>query len=191
MTTDDRSFDRDLLRKISGGDEEAFRLFFDTHYDRANRFVSYFVRNHDVRNELVSDVFFSIWQNRAKLPGIDNFNAYFYTSIRNRALDHIRKEKGTLPGEPLEIGFVSNEKTPEELLLNEELHRKVAQAIEELPERCRLIFLMAKSEGLKYREVAEILNISEKTVNAQMVIALKKLGEALLGYLRLLVMFPV
>lgn len=191
ITSDEKSFDRNLLRKISEGNHDAFRLFYDTHYPRANRFVSYFIKNHDIRDELVSDVFFNIWQNREKLPGIANFNAYFYTSIRNRALDHIRKSKGSVTEEPLEIGFVTNVNTPEELLLNEELHRKVAEAIEELPERCKLIFLMAKSEGLKYREVAEILNISEKTVNAQMVIALRKLGDALLNYLRMVVLFPV
>ncbi len=65
--------------------------------------------------------------------------------------------------------MASSDLTPEEIYINEELVLAIQSAINELPERCKLIFLMAKEEGLKYREIAEILSISEKTVNAQIV----------------------
>jgi len=81
------------------------------------------------------------------------------------------------------IGIVAKNENPEEIVLNEELRHEIEKSIKELPERCRLIFLMAKEEGLKYREIAEILSISEKTVNAQMVTAIKRIGETLKKYL--------
>ena len=76
-----------------------------------------------------------------------------------------------------------SDESPEEIQINKELNEIINSAINELPERCRLIFLMAREEGLKYREIAEVLSISEKTVNAQMVTAIKKLTASLKKYL--------
>ena len=86
--------------------------------------------------------------------------------------------------EEIPLGIASADDTPEEQLLSEELCKAITQAVNQLPERCKLVFLMAKEQGLKYKEIAKILQISEKTVNAQMVIALKKLNLIMRQYMK-------
>lgn len=170
-----------ILKRISENDPYAFRLFYDKFYIQIYRFASYFIKNNETKEEIISDVFFSIWQNRLELLNIDNIVAYLFTITRNRALYYINKSKNieSLIIDDIPLGMASSDLTPEEIYINEELVLAIQSAINELPERCKLIFLMAKEEGLKYREIAEILSISEKTVNAQIVIAIKKLAYIL------------
>lgn len=169
-----------LINRIAEGDNEAFRIFYDRYYLNLYRYTSYFVKNTDVREEIVSDVFFNFWLNRKKNPEIKNLEGFLYTIVRNTALSYMNNKQDTV----VEINEhhhekLSDVKTPEDTIIDEELTVAIKNAIDELPERCRLIFLMAREEGLKYREIAELLSISEKTVNAQMVLAIKKLSKSL------------
>lgn len=169
-----------LLYKIAGGDEEAFRIFYDSYYLQVYRFASYFADSSLLIEEVVSDVFCIIWEYRKKLSEIDSFDKYLYTITKNRALYYLRKEsKITFTELEAVSNTLSDDIDPEYIATDRELTTSLKQAIDELPERCRLIFLMAREEGLKYKEIAEILSISEKTVNAQMVIAIKKLSKRL------------
>ncbi|MDH6341373.1 RNA polymerase sigma-70 factor (family 1) [Parabacteroides sp. PFB2-12] len=169
-----------LLERIAAGDHDSFRLFYDRYYLQVYRFASYLVDSPLLIEEIVSDVFCIIWENRKKLATIDHFEAYLYTITKNKALYYLRMENKVFLTE-LESVYeqLSHEETPEQLAVDEELSLSLKEAIDELPERCRLIFLMAREEGLKYREIATILSISEKTVNAQMVLAIKKLTKRL------------
>jgi len=169
-----------LLLQIADDDNEAFRLFYDRYYLQVYRFVSYFVDSSLLKEEIVSDVFCIIWQNRKRLSGIDSFEAYLYTIAKNRAFYYLKNEnKVTMADLDSISDTLSSEVDPEYLTIDKELTVSLKQAIDELPERCRLIFLMAREEGLKYKEIAGILSISEKTVNAQMVLAIKKLAKRL------------
>lgn len=169
-----------LLRKIAQDDNEAFRLFYDSYYLRVYRFASYFADSSLLIEEIVSDVFCIIWQNRKKLSLIESFEKYLYTITKNRAFYYLRKEnKITFTELDSVSDTLSHDVNPEYLTIDNELAVSLKEAIEELPERCRLIFLMAREEGLKYKEIAEILSISGKTVNAQMVLAIKKLSKRL------------
>ena len=125
--------------------------------------------------------------NQKNLEKIENIEAYLYTITRNRALYYLNQssQDNTISIEHLAIGYSAHNETPESIVIMEELKQAINDAVAELPERCKLIFLMAKEEGLKYKEIAQILSISEKTVNAQMVTALQKLGKALRKYLYL------
>lgn len=171
-----------LLKRISkNNDQDAFRLFYEHYYLRVYRFSSYFVKSSQLVEEVVSDVFYAIWQNRKKLVGIDNFEGYLFTIIRNRAFFYLKKENRFSFGE---IDQTSKERVfhhedPEYLAIDKEFTSAFDKAVADLPERCRTIFLMARGEKLKYKEIAEILGISEKTVNAQMVLAIKKLSKRL------------
>lgn len=176
-----------LLLNIANDEEEAFRRLYDLFYLRIFRFTSYFVKSAELKEEIVSDVFLSIWQNRYDLLKIENFEAYVYTIARNRALYYLKQKKNQLfENDPDGKFEIITEKSPENELIDSELRGAIESAINNLPERCRLVFLMAKEEGLKYREIADILSISEKTVNAQMVTAIKKLGESLKRYLSMI-----
>lgn len=169
-----------LLKQIAAGDNDAFRLFYDRYYLQIYRFASYFVDSSLLIEEIVSDVFCIIWQRREKLSQIDFFERYLYTITKNKAFYYLRNEsKITLTElDPLSAQF-ADEEDPEYLVVDKELTVSLKEAVDDLPERCRLIFMMAREEGLKYKEIAEILSISEKTVNAQMVLAIKRLTKRL------------
>jgi RNA polymerase sigma-70 factor (family 1) len=170
-----------LLKRISESDAEAFRNFYDLFYIRLYRFSGYFVKSDQLKEEIVSDVFFSVWQGRKNLVDVLNIESYLYKSIRNRSLYYINhaKNDNLIDLAQLPIDFQFHNDTPENITISNEAILAIRKAIADLPDRCRLIFLMAKEEGLKYKEIAQILSISTKTVNAQMVVAIKKLSEAL------------
>jgi RNA polymerase sigma-70 factor (ECF subfamily) len=177
-----------LLKRIAEDDSKAFQLFYDNYYIQIYRFTSYYIKREEIREEIVSDVFLTIWQNRRNLENINNIKAYLYTVTRNRALYFINNSKDSknVAIDEIPLGITSEYETPEEKILNRELSDTIKEAIEKLPDRCKLIFLMAKEENLKYKEIAQVLSISEKTVNAQMVIALKKLSEKIKKYIYIL-----
>lgn len=169
-----------LLKRIASDDETAFRQFYNHYYLQVYRFASYFVDPALWVEEIVSDVFCIIWQNRKKLSLIVSFEKYLYTITKNRAFYYLRKEnKAAFTELDTLAETLSDSENPEYLTIDKELSVSLKEAIDELPERCRLIFLMAREEGLKYKEIAEILSISEKTVNAQMVLAIRKLSKRL------------
>ena len=173
-----------LLKRISEDNSGAFSKLFDLYFSRVFQFASYFIKSEEICKEVTSDVFISLWNNRKKLMEILNFDAYLYKITKNKALDYIdkvsRQPKFT-PDLPVEIH--SYQGSPEDQLLIKELEEAINQSISYLPERCKIIFLMAREEGLTYHEIADILSISEKTVNAQMVTAIRKMGEALKKYM--------
>lgn len=170
-----------LLQKIAIGDNDAFRTFYDHYYLQLFRFSSYFVKSFQLVEEIVSDVFCTIWQNRKKIPEIENFEGYLYTIVKNKALYYLSHENKLSVTEidSIQKDILFDEDTPESLAIDKEFTISFKKALDDLPERCRLIFRMAREEGLKYKEIAKILNISEKTVNAQMVLAIKKLSKQL------------
>jgi RNA polymerase sigma-70 factor (ECF subfamily) len=141
------------------------------------------VKSPQVVEEIVSDVFCSIWQHRNKITEIDNFEGYLYTITKNRALYYLKHDNKILLTD-LDLDLISDEisshdENPEFMAIDNEFSIAFKNAVDELPEKCRLIFLLAREERLKYKEIAEKLSISEKTVNAQMVLAIKKLAMRL------------
>lgn len=172
-----------LLRKIATGDNDAFRSFYDRYYLQIYRFASYFVKSSQIVEEIVSDVFCTIWQYRKKIIEIDNFEGYLYTITKNKALYYLKNDHKAILTD-VDLDTISDEmllhnENPEYIAIDKEFSVAFRNAIDKLPERCRLIFLMAREDKLKYKEIAEKLSISEKTVNAQMVSAIKKLSERL------------
>lgn len=176
-----------LMKKITEDDSDAFQEFYNLFYIKTYRVSGYFVKSDELKEEIVSDVFFSVWLSRKNLVKIENIEAYLYIITRNRALYYLKNTSHEISIEHIPIGYSFDDETPESIAITRELKQALNGAVAELPERCKLIFLMAKEEGLKYKEIAQILSISEKTVNAQMVTALKKLGESLRKYLYVLV----
>lgn len=169
-----------LMQRISAGDTEAFRVFYDLYSSQVYRYSRYFVKSEETCEEIVSDVFMNVWNNRNKLTEIEKIEAYLYIITRNKSYNYLDKES-RLPGISSEIpnNIQVENLNPENLLLTKELEKAINSAINELPEKCRIIFLMSREGCLKYHQIAEILSISEKTVHAQIVTALKKLNAAI------------
>jgi RNA polymerase sigma-70 factor (ECF subfamily) len=178
-----------LILKISEGDEPSFSRLYDIYFSKVYNFAGCFISSKESRKEVISDVFLTLWNNRTKLPGITDFESYLFIITRNKSIDYLNKYKQA-PAYSIDVSFEIMEDTdsPEFTMLYNELESLINKSINELPERCKLIFLMSRDEGFTYNQIAEILSLSESTVNSQMVIAIKKLGEALRKYLRLILL---
>lgn len=164
--------------------KKSFTAFYEEQYERLFRFALYFIPAHDDCKDIIADVFVSIWENWDYLKKLENPNSYIYTSVKNRCLKFLKKQnKFEEYISEFHVSLKFDESTPENDLLTSEMKNIIEDALNELPKRCKLIFLMLKDENLSYKEVATILNISEKTVQAQQIIAKKRLIQLIDDYL--------
>ena len=170
-----------LLSSVSSDGREAFERFYNLYYDQVFRFAYYCLGEKEACKEVVSDVFLSIWKSKARLKEIDNIDTYLYITVRNEALRHISRSNSVnkIQMDQLCSFEPEEEATPEGMLESQEMRELLNLAIDELPEKCRLIFLMIREEGLSTKEVAKILSIQESTVRVQMKIAVEKLIKRL------------
>lgn len=171
-----------LLHRIQfDNDELAFREFYEANVFRLFQFAFTFVQSRELSEEIVNDVFLKFWHNRWKIDQIDNISVYLYVAVKNTANNYLRQSKNRqgadLAGQAVHHFTLSPD--PEQLLVTDELRRRIEAAIESLPPRCKLIFKLVKEDGLSASEVASILDLSYKTVTTQLSIALRKLEEVL------------
>lgn len=179
--------DKELILQIKNNDSErAFRALFDRHYERMYRVALYFVQNEDLAKEVTLDVLASIWEKRKTMIIPDDFRHYSFVMVRNAAINIIKKESALEGNVPItnvssvDAGFSIS---PEELLEQSELFETYERLVSELPERCREVYMMVKEDGRSYADVAQELNISVKTVDAQLQKALSFLRQNLSHYL--------
>lgn len=145
----------------------------------------YYIKHKESAEEIVSDIFVNLWIKRKHLNHIRNLETYLFISVKNHSLNHI-KQFSNYRVTYLEEGDVHvlvNTHNPEKELEMRELLFKMDQAVNSLSPQCKIIFNLIKEEGLKYKEVAEILSLSPRTVETQLVRAMKKLDEILSPYL--------
>lgn len=146
------------------------------------RFAYAFVKNKEIAEEVVSDVMIKVWEQRRSLNQISDLKSYLYVSAKNTAINYLKKRhaESVIDIDELKVWLKADDQTPEEIFISSEHFRKIHQAINELPPRCKMIYKLIKEDGFKYQEAAAILNLSIKTIEAQMAIAVKKLYEALI-----------
>jgi RNA polymerase sigma-70 factor (family 1) len=162
-------------------DQHAFEVIYRQYFIRLFRFCYAIVHEKGPAEEIVNDVFLSIWKKRDGLPAIDNFEVYLYISAKNHCLNYLRahRRQQSVDIEGLSDEALQFEADPESLLIRTETMKRVLAAIDLLPPRCKLIFKLVKEDGLKYKDVAKLLDLSIKTVEAQLAIAIRKIGQAL------------
>ena len=171
-----------LLHRIQfEQDETAFREFYKENVFKLFQFAFAFIQNKELAEEIVNDVFLSLWNQRARISDIRNINVYLYVSVKNTAANYIRKNNSrkNIDLERIASDHFYLSPDPEQVLITEELKKIIEQSINQLPPRCKLIFKLVKEDGLSSSEVAEILEISYKTVKTQLTIALQKLEQSL------------
>jgi len=186
MNLETNQYIKQLLKKISfEEDERAFKQLFDLFAGRLYQFSFSFVKSKAVAEEAVSDVFFKVWLNRMELVNIQNIKAYLFKATYNTSLNYLdeMKRRKAISLDDLEVDLGIDLICPETELINKELKSVIEQAIEDLPPRCKMIYKLAKVEQMKYKEIGELLDISVKTINHQLSIALKKIGEVIKSYL--------
>lgn len=173
--------DNEVIRRIREGDIHQFETLFRSSYISLVRYAGSIIKDHESSEEIVQDLFFTLWQNRTNLNIQSSLNGYLFRSVHNRCLHFIEHRK-VVAKHSTEIGLEPEEspQSPDEIMNYKELQEKVARIIERLPEKCGKIFCMSRFEGLKYTEIAEKLSVSVKTVEANMGRALKEFRKVLL-----------
>ncbi|WP_342328237.1 RNA polymerase sigma-70 factor [Pedobacter sp. FW305-3-2-15-E-R2A2] len=148
------------------------------------KFSVYYVSQKEVAEEIVSEVFVKCWQNRKESTHVLNPETYLFVAVKNQSLKHLRKYSNVhLVEIEAQQEFQFQDHTdPSKELERKELHIKLNTAIDTLPAQARMVFKLIKENGMKYKEVAEILKISPRTVQTQLFRAITKLRIILAAY---------
>ncbi|HWK04952.1 MAG TPA: RNA polymerase sigma-70 factor [Puia sp.] len=171
-----------LLYSVSiNNDESSYRRLFDVYFPPLKRFARYFLKSQELAEEIASDTMMTLWEQRDKLMEIDNIRVWLFVIARNKCLNTLKYQQArpTLSLDSIHVEISFPGKDPEQIFINSEMRKKMEKAVNALPQRCKLIFKLVKEEGLSYKEVADILHISSKTVDAQLVTALRKITLAI------------
>jgi RNA polymerase sigma-70 factor (ECF subfamily) len=178
--------DADLVRSIRKGDQKAFEDLFLAYCGLMVNYARQFVVDLAMAENIVQDVFVNTWKRREHLDPEGKIRAYLFTAVRNQALKQLRRTEIEQQSEMSPAEAESGEASPEASWTREELVLAIHAAVEQLPTRCRTIFIMNRYERLTYQEIAQILGLSIKTVETQMGRALQVLRRSLSHLVNLL-----
>jgi RNA polymerase sigma-70 factor (ECF subfamily) len=168
------------FERIKKGSREEYQKLFYQFYPQLVNFSYRMTRNKEASEEIAQDVFIYLWEKRTTIEITSSLDSYLFAAIKNRSINYVKLE---LPKQQAQSDLTDaqlfveqkEEVFPSETKLNEHINMAIAQ----LPKKCQEIFLLSRYAGLTYKEIADELNISQKTVENQMIIALKKLRAAL------------
>ncbi|CAN5680360.1 RNA polymerase sigma-70 factor [soil metagenome] len=157
---------------------ELYKLF----HKRLQHFARAIIRSDEIAEEVVDDVFVKLWSRREKVNEIDNLTVYLYIAVKNQSLNALSRKAEQLVTESFDYLDIEIEEAigdPVELMITGEMMHRMQKSVDDLPPRCKMIFKLIREDGLKYKEVAQILNISVNTIDVQMAIAVKRICTAL------------
>jgi RNA polymerase sigma-70 factor (ECF subfamily) len=169
--------EKECLKQVSTGDREAYKRLFDYYYPKVNVFLVKLLHDTDVSEDISQDIFVRIWLMRNILTEINSFGAYLYKMTRNSALSYLRKKKcDTTPIESLDV---AEDYAIDEAYIAKEKQYRIEQIVNQMPIRRRKVFVLSRMEGLSNSEIAEKLNISTKTVENHLNLALREIRQTL------------
>jgi RNA polymerase sigma-70 factor (ECF subfamily) len=174
--------EQDLQNRIRAGDESAFDAVFRTHYASLVKMAASIVGETGVAEEIAQEVMLELWRRRATLVVEHTWRAYLLRATRNRALNEVRHRKIVEREQALIVDSPSAPSVEEELSTRD-LQRAIEGALASLSEKSREVFEMSRMQGLRYAEIASVLDISVKTVEKRMGAALAELREKLAPWL--------
>jgi RNA polymerase sigma-70 factor (ECF subfamily) len=175
--------DKQTIRKIRLGDIQAFEALFRKYYKVLCRWAYQYMKDEDSAEEMVQDLFYHLWCDRASINIRTSVKSYLYMAISNNCRMLLKKKSRRAAIEKdLARGPRAVPEQPSEVLETSEIREVVNKTLEDLPERPATIFRMSRYEGMKYREIAEKLSISIKTVEANMGKALEMFRKNLQEY---------
>ena len=175
--------DHEFFDLLSTDAEKAFEWLFRRYFSELCQVVYRVAHDEHLAQDLVQEVLYELWRKREKLTISISLRAYLKRAVLNRTLNHLRDNRQWSSEERMpEIAV--EESDPVDMLRSEELQKLVDAAIDELPEKCRMVFVLSRYEELSYRDIATELGIAEKTVENQVSKALKYLRLRLLPYLK-------
>ena len=173
-----------LLTRIKEGDKEAFNHLFRLKYEALLSFAKNYLGETGKAGEVVSDLFVWLWLNREHITGIDSPEIYLFKSVKNRCLNALRDSDKVVPLDEQPVTTQpSADSTPLSRMEHKELSARLHQLVESLPAQQKQVFKMIKESGLSARQTAEILHLSQRTVETHLYKAVKKLEEEITLYL--------
>ena len=169
-----------LKMRTGGGDTFAFQQLYEILYPDLKRFLHYFDISEFIVEDIISDVFMNLWIRRDRLGDIKDIKSYLLTCAKNRMLRYNKsiRLKERIPISDLRVREMpaAAEDNIDYDMEKKQTHEIIRSCIDRLPERCRLTYTLIKYERMTYSEVARLMSVSERTVQAQMIIAVKKIG---------------
>ena len=178
--------DEGIISLLAQRDEKIFEQVFKTHFKNLHAYAFAIVKDEILAEELVQNIFYKLWDRSEKLSISGSIAAYLYRAVYHESLNHIKHMKIRSSYHSHALYQMKNQTdSASKKILLKELEVKLHKALHELPEQCRTIFQLSRFEELKYREIADKLDISPKTVENQMGKALKLLRVKLADFLPL------
>ena len=172
--------EREYFARVAHGDESAFSEILCHYGSRIHPFIIRITRSEEVTEEIVQDVFVSLWKSREKLKEVDNYSSYIFTIAANKVFNYLkskaRREKHLKELANGKADFTNNTQEAIELHETREL---IGQLLRQLPPQKKLIYKLTREEGLSHDEIAKQLHISKNTVKNHLVETLKFLRENL------------
>lgn len=179
MTASDSS-SAPLVERLRAGDRDAFEEVFRANYGRLADYARGLVGSQDAAEDVVQEVFVTLWTKRGSVSSPDNLVAYLFRSVRNRGLNFLRHQRLVTDFRSRKAAEGVPQAAPADReAVDAEIAEALAAAVDALPPRCREVFQLSRERGLTYPEIAETLGISIKTVETQMGRALKAIRARL------------
>ena len=173
---------RDIQLGIAAGNEIMLSELYKAFHNKLRHFSRAITRSNEIAEEVVDDIFVKLWNRRDKIKEIENLTVYLYIAVKNQSLNTLSrkaKELVTEPFDSIEIDLKYSGNNADELMITKEMFQRMQKAVDDLPPRCKMIFKLVREDGLKYKEVSQILNIAVNTIDVQMAIAVKRICTAL------------
>ncbi|MFW6370778.1 MAG: RNA polymerase sigma-70 factor [Bacteroidota bacterium] len=178
-----RQADQEQFQRIQKGDRKAFEAVFRAYYPFLCLYATQLLKDSSAAEEIVQELFVNLWEKKENIHVDTSLKNYLYRSVKNRCLNYVRHSK--IKEEYFRIAQAEQINPEEDFESQAELMQKIESSIASLPEKRREMFILSREEGLKYREIATRLNVSIKTVETQMGLAIKSLREMLRDFLPL------
>ena len=177
--------DKELLELLEKDDELAISLIFRAYYSYLCKAAYKIIPDSNLAEDLSQEVFFELWRKKGQLQVNTSLKAYLRRAVVNRALNYIRDQKIKFADEN-PYPLPSREANAGQQMEADELQQRIDEAIDRLPARCRIVFVLSRFEDMTYQQIGDALDISVKTVENQISKALRILREALGPFLSLL-----
>jgi RNA polymerase sigma-70 factor (family 1) len=161
--------------------EKSYKKLFNLLFNPILKFSFCLLKSQELAEEIASDVMYILWKRRAELNAVQNVKAYAFIIARNLSLNMLKKQlkKEIISIDDICIDVFLDSDTPEQILISNELKQILEKGINSLPPKAKLVFKLIKEDGMSYKDVADILEISVKTVDAHLVTSLKKIAVVL------------
>lgn len=172
--------DKELIEKVRNGDKQAFEEMFKRYYKSLCVSALRYIPDEELAEDLVQDMFFRLWEKRENLFITTSLESYLYRSVHNLSINYLNHEKIKRGYKDKVIqGFKNKHYNDDQAYWEFGLEDTIRKSVEMLPEKRRKIFKMSRFEDLKNQEIAQKLNVSVKTVEAQMTQAIRFLRDKL------------